>query len=241
MKYLTLCVLISSTLCMGQNSVIIETEGHSIEDFVPSDWKIIFSATGDLNKDNIDDAALVIQEMNQKNIQFNDGLGIDTLDTNPRILIVLFKDPLSDKFNLQDVSKTFILNHYSPTMDDPFDGIMISNGILGVGFHFWYNAGSWYQTSLEYKFRYDKNEFFLIGAEFEETHRGTMERTERSFNFLTKKMSETISAYEEELDQNGEQVEKITTVWKTMNIRDGKTIKTITEPLQWEVLPDVRI
>jgi hypothetical protein len=242
MKYIGLWTLLLITqLCGGQNSPAIKTQGQTFEDFVPKNWRILQTATGDLNKDKVDDAALVIQEMNSKNVKINDGLGIDTLDTNPRILIILFKDTVLNKFKLREISKTFILNHYSPTMDDPFDGIGISKGILGIGFHFWYNAGSWYQTSVEYKFSFQKNDLFLIGAEFQETHRATMESTHRSFNFSTKKMSETISTFGDELDQNGEQVKKINTVWKKLNIKEMKTLKTLTEPLDWTVLPNISI
>ncbi len=81
----------------------------------------------------------------------------------------------------------------------------------------------------------------MIGAEFEETHRGTMEKTERSFNFQTKKMSETTLTFSDELDENGEQIEKVNTVWKKLSTKEMKTLKTLLRPLKWTVLPDVSI
>jgi hypothetical protein len=221
MKYLGLGTLLLTTIfCSGQSNPIVKKQGLTVDEFVPKHWKILQKVTGDLNSDNYDDAALVIQEVNPKNVLINDGLGIDTLDTNPRMLLILFKDTVLNQFKLQEISKTFILNHYSPTMDDPFYGINISKGILEIGFRFWYSAGSWYMTFLDYKLRFQKNDFFLIGAEFEETHRGTMERTKRSFNFLTKKMSETKSEFEDKVDQNGEQIENTRTVWKKLDFRE---------------------
>jgi hypothetical protein len=240
MKYLGFWTLVLTTiLCSGQTPSGIKPEGQSIEDFVPINWKILQTATGDLNKDNIDDVVLVIQELDRTKIVVNEGLGIDTLDTNPRILIILFKDNQSNEFKFKATSETFILNHFSPTMDDPFDGIMISKGILGIGFHFWYSAGSWYQTSLEYKFRYQKNDFYLIGAEFDEVHRGTSEGLKRSFNFLTKKMSEIKITFDN--DESGEQIEKSETTWKDMDIKELKTLKMLTAPLKWTVVQDVQI
>jgi hypothetical protein len=240
MKYLGLGTLLLLIIqCSGQNSLTIRSEGHTFEDFVPENWKIIRTTTGDLNKDGIEDAALVIQEMDPRKIQISNGLGIDTLDTNPRIMMILFKDPKSNKFRLKETSKTFILNHYSPAMDDPFDGIIISKGILEIGFHFWYSTGSWYQTILEYKFRFQKNDFFLIGAEFREINRATTEGLKRSFNFSTKKMSETKTTFEN--DQNGEQVEKSRTDWRNLEIKELKTFKTLTSPLKWTVAPGVNI
>jgi hypothetical protein len=224
----------------AQITPVMETEGQSISDFAPKNWKVIRTASGDLNRDSIADAAIVIQEMDPKKIIIDhDGLGTDTLDTNPRILIILFKDATSNTFKLQEISRTFILNHYSPTMDDPFDGIMISNGILEIGFHLWYSVGSWYQTFLEYKFRFQKNGFSLIGAEFQETDRGTMEGLSRSFNFSTRKMSETKTKFEN--DEKGEQVEKTATEWKRLDIKEPKTLKTFLRPMTWTIQMDVTI
>lgn len=240
MKYFGLLIyLLTTFLCNGQTAPRIKTEGHSIEDFVPKDWRMIATTRGDLNKDGIDDAALVIQEMDAEKIVINDGMGVDTLDTNPRILIILFNDPVSNKFKLKETSNTFILSHDSPTMDDPFSGIVISKGIVQIEFRFWFSAGSWYQTLLEYKFRYQKNDLFLIGAEFDETHRGTMENVQRSFNFSTKKMSETRTTIEK--DKDGEEVEKSKTEWKNLEIKELKTLRTLTTPLQWTVAPGVDI
>jgi len=79
----------------------------------------------------------------------------------------------------------------------------------------------------------------LIGAEFDQIHRASMEGLKRSFNFLTKKMSETRSTFED--DQSGEQVEKVDTKWINLNFNELKTLKTLTAPLRWEVAPGVGI
>ncbi|GCC53318.1 hypothetical protein SanaruYs_35610 [Chryseotalea sanaruensis] len=240
MKYLILWIILFITVwCSGQTLPKIKFEGQSINDFVPDNWRIISTASGDLNEDNYVDEAIVIQEMDSKKVIISEGSVMDTLDTNPRMLIILFKDFISNQFRLKEISGNLIPNHYSPTMDDPFDNIMISKGVLTLNFHFWYSAGSWYQTFLEYKFRFQKNEFYLIGAEFDETDRGTSEGLKRSFNFLTRKMSETSIRVEE--DESGEQIEKIETKWKTLEIKELKTIKTLTGLLKWTVAPDVEI
>ncbi|MBI3221381.1 MAG: hypothetical protein HYZ44_17855 [Bacteroidetes bacterium] len=228
-----LTLLIVTFVCRGQEIVTIKTEGQSIEEFVPKNWQIIRTAQGDLNKDNVEDAALVIQEMNPNNINVSSEYR-DTLDSNPRILIVLLNDTATDKFRLIGVSRTFILSHQSRTMEDPFKGITISKGILEIGFYFWYSAGSWFMTTLEYKFRFQKNELTLIGAEFDQTDRGTMERIQRSFNFLTKKMSETIS-------NEAVEDQKALTKWKNLDFKEFKTLRTLTRPLQWTILPNVDI
>ena len=229
-----LILFLTRSLCYGQDDFPIETIRETIEEFVPKTWKIIRTANGDLNNDKVDDVALVIQEMDSKNLDIKSGYGIDTLDSNPRILIVLLKNASTGKFKLKGISKTFILSHLSRTMEDPFSGIQISKGILGIEFHFWYSAGSWFVTTVEYKFKFQKNDFVLIGAEFDQMDRGTMETTKRSFNFLSKKMSET--KFNEAIED-----QKPTTEWKNLNLKKLKTLKTLTGPLQWTILPNVEI
>src|SRR4051812_39437400 len=64
----------------------------SINDFVPKDWETVGKAQGDLNGDKIEDSALVIKANLSKFLNKNDGLGSHPFDTNPRILVILFKD-----------------------------------------------------------------------------------------------------------------------------------------------------
>jgi hypothetical protein len=226
-------------LSIGQNVPIVVKEGAAIEQFVPENWRIIQEAVGDLNKDIYEDAAFVIQEMDPKRIETRNGNVVDTLDTNPRILIIAFRDPVSKAFKLKEVSRTFILNHQSFNMDDPFDGIAILEGVLSVRFHLWYNMGSWFSTVLDYKFRYQQNDFYLIGAEFDETHRGTSEVVKRSFNFSTKKMRETRITLEN--TPNGESIEKEKIEGKGLDVKELKTFKTLATPLAWMVAPGVQI
>lgn len=232
-QLLTLLLLSVVMLSHGQDRPFIKTEARSIDEFVPPHWKIIRKAHGDLNQDRLEDMALVIQETNPKNIDIQRGVRNDTLDSNPRILMVALKDSATGKYKLNGISRTFILSHLSRTMDDPFDGVSISNGMLSVQFRFWYSAGSWYITTLEYKFKFLKNECTLVGAEFDQFHRGTMDDLKRSFNFLTKQMSETKS--------NDTKSERPTTEWENLDFKELKTLSTLTSPLQWNVLPDVEI
>ena len=59
--------------------------------YAPKGWKIIKSVEGDLNGDNQADAVLVLQKQDKANIIPNDSMGQTELDTNPRMLKVLFK------------------------------------------------------------------------------------------------------------------------------------------------------
>ena len=73
-------------------------KAKSINDFVPKGWKILkdengsnFIAKGDLNKDKLQDVAIIIEKDDKKNIKKNDNFGPNELNLNPRILLILFK------------------------------------------------------------------------------------------------------------------------------------------------------
>jgi hypothetical protein len=217
---------------------IIKTSGKTIEEFVPRNWKILQKATGDLNKDDLNDIVVVLQETDPSKIKLlkSEEVADDTVDSNRRILIVLFQDSITNSYVLKGQTNTFVLGRYSSTMSDPFQGIGISKGKLIIEFFLWYSAGSWYQTNLAYIFRFQKGQMTLIGAEYNEVHRGTSEGTNRSFNFSTKKMSETKS----KLGDNGEMIEE-KTKWNTLTIKELKTLGTVTQPLDWEPIKGIQI
>lgn len=207
----------------------IKSTGQSITDFVPAGWTILDSAFGDLNKDGIKDAAIVIQH--RDSISMVNSLD-DTVLTQPRILIVLFKSAANNKFTLTEQSNSFILKHDNSIMDDPYQGITIDKGILKIDFHLFYNMGSWYSTSSTYKFRFDRKTFVLIGADLSTIHRATLDYEDYSYNFLSKKRS-----YTKGNDQSGT---KKTTL-KTVALTSLKTFKTFKEPYSWEIETDINL
>jgi len=207
----------------------IKSTGQSITDFVPAGWTILDSAFGDLNKDDIKDAAIVIQH--RDSISMVNSLD-DTVLTQPRILIVLFKSAANNKFTLTEQSNSFILKHDNSIMDDPYQGITIDKGILKIDFHLFYNMGSWYSTSSTYKFRFDRKTFVLIGADLSTIHRATLDYEDYSYNFLSKKRS-----YTKGNDQSGT---KKTTL-KTVALTSLKTFKTFKEPYSWEIETDINL
>jgi hypothetical protein len=207
----------------------IKTTGHSILDFVPAGWTILDSAYGDLNKDGIKDAAIIIQHMDS--ISLINSLE-DTVLTQPRILLLLFKNATNNKFTLIEQSNSFILKHDDSIMDDPYQGITIDKGILKIDFHLFYNMGSWYSTTSTYKFRFDGKTFVLIGADLSTIHRATLDYEDYSYNFLTKKRS-----YTKGNDQNGT---KKTTL-KPFALTSLKTFKTFKEPYSWEIETDINL
>lgn len=204
----------------------IKSNGKTIADFIPKSWAVLDSTYGDLNKDGLEDAAIVLQHKDSITLVNN----IDTVLTQPRILLILFKNPSNNGFQLIEQSNSFILKHDNSGMDDPFQELAITNGILVLTFQLFYNMGSWYVTNATYKFRYQKGQFALIGADKSSFHRATHDFEDYSYNFLTKKRI---------LTKGNDNAKKHIRNSKTISLSSLKTLKTLNKPFTWEVEKDI--
>ena len=197
-----------------------------MDHFIPSGWNILDSATGDLNGDELLDAVVVLQFEDSVEILKTEG---ETVLTQPRILIILFRSVSENNFYLKEQSNSFVLNHDNSAMDDPFRDISISKRVLTIRFQLFYSAGSWHTTNSAYKFRYEGNQFVLIGADKYSIHRASHDYEDYSYNFLTKKLIVTNGN-----DTRGPKKQSL----KHINIQKLKTIKTLKSPFTWEIRPN---
>ena len=97
---------------------------EKLEDFVPDFWIIEFIRQDDLNKDGQLDTVMVVKDRDDANfIQPKDCDDCTPIDTNPRILIVLFAD--GKNWRLIKQNTTFI-PRVTASMDsqDPFNGVI---------------------------------------------------------------------------------------------------------------------
>ena len=230
MKPIILFILYFTSLLANAKQSIpkIPLKGKNIESFIPKNWKLISKANGDLNQDKKEDFAFVIQLVDKKNIIHNkDGLGRNELDSNPRTLVIIFKDSLSEGYNFIQKTDTFIIRDVEPVAEDPFEEIKIFNGLLDIHFQWWYSAGSWFTSQHSYKFRYQNHNFALIGVDCSTFHRASGDSKDYSFNFLTKKYSLTVG------NDNDETI-KPKTSWHKISIKELKTFKTFKEPFTWD-------
>lgn len=208
------------------NNPIIPKEGKLVADFVPNKWKVIAKAEGDLNKDKINDVAFVIENTATENIVLNEGFGKDTLNVNPRFLLVLFKT--DSKYVLKSINKKFIPSQDSsinPCLDDPFmenGGIEIKNGVLKLAFYYWLSCGSWFVTDRNYKFRFQEDKFVLIGYDSYSFHRSSGESKSVSINFLSKK-KELITGTNEFEESNPKKTWKNIKIEKLIKLEDLTT------------------
>jgi len=201
--------------------------GKSINAFVPKDWETVGKAQGDLNGDKLEDCALVIKANLSKFLNKNDGLGSNPFDTNPRILVILFKD--QDGYSIAKQSNTFIVAPDSPTQEEPFQDVSIKKGVLELSFQLFSSAGSWSTTSSSYRFKFLHSGFVLVGADKTDSMRNTGEMESRSYNFLTSRLKVSTGNFSSDR-------EKVR--WKTYRLKKLKTLDTFKAPFSWKIESD---
>ena len=197
-------------------------QGNKIEDFVPKHWSAIMKVDGDLNKDGLTDTALIVEQENPNNISITEYN--DTLNTNPRALLVLFKQENGTYKLAAKNDKGFIEppKENSSLLDPLGEGdINIKNNTLRLKFQYFFSAGSWYITNVEYVFRYQNSHFELIGVETNSFHRATGEETIVSFNLSTNKLETTMGGNIFEEKENNPKKETETFIYNPKPILDN--------------------
>jgi len=227
---LILFLLVVSQFSFAQSDAQnIKKTVSKITDFVPSGWKILAEAKGDLNKDGLVDVALVIENKDPKNfIVDKERWGGDTININPRYLLVAFKKANS-LYELVAKNTTFIPSENSqesPCLTDPFGqegGIEIAKGLLQIHMQNFYSCGAWEIYNFDYTFRFQNQKFELIGYNKSSLHRSSGEETSTTMNFSTMKMNYTsgMNAFKD----GG----KAKTTWKKIKPRKLLELNSITE------------
>lgn len=198
MKKYIFTLLLSFAISSLWAQAVLPSLGESaknIKTFVPNGWKIVDEAKGDLNKDGLIDVVFVVEDTNPKNFIKNpEGVGVDTLNINPRALLVLFKKS-SGLYTLIAKNTGFIPSENSeesPCLLDPFGengSIEIKRGLLKIHFQNFYSCRAWEIYNFDYTFRYQNAKFELIGYDKSSMHRSSGEETALSMNFSTSKMN----------------------------------------------------
>ena len=216
--------LLCSTGAGYSQDIKISPEFKSL---IPAGWIPESQYKGGLNKDKLEDVVLVLRNNDRKNFVKQEGLGADTLDLNPRRLIILFKTGTGYKKVLAtDKFLPSVNSEINPCLDDPLSegGIEVKNGVLKIRHHYWLSCGSWYVTDYEYTFRYQNNTFELIGLDISSFHRASGESDVTSYNFSTRKKQVIIGMNEFE-EKNSKPVEK----WERFSVSKTYNLATMEE------------
>jgi len=216
-------------ISFGQNfkyPTIIKSGKQAI-DFIPKGWTILDSAQGDLNKDGLADKAIILQTQNKYTLENDEQ---EQVETQPRILVILFKDPLQNGYKVVCQSNSFIPKEDHPNMDEVYQTISVEKGILNIKLQQFYTIGSWYLTNISYKFRFQNNSFALIGADHYSMHRASLDFEEHSYNFLTRKRVVTKG--------NANKAAKKSSS-STITFTELKTLDSLKKAFDWAVEEDV--
>lgn len=183
------CVCFSFILIVPfLNLPVAIAAGIKDEYVVSAGWKKIYETKGDLNKDNIPDRLIVVEETNPKNFVKNKYLGTEILNLNPRKLLI----QLSETDHSQKIYEVSDLiasagNLDTPCLMDSFsdDSIRVSDGSLIVKFYDELSCGSWTSGINEFRYKYENGRFKLIGKKITTFSRNTGELDIASYDYIT--------------------------------------------------------
>ncbi|SFC51793.1 hypothetical protein [Flavobacterium phragmitis] len=148
------------------------------EDFIPKGYVPFDTITGDFNKDGLEDYILIIKGTDKSKVITDEYRG--QLDRNRRGIIALINKNNGYELAVKNYDCFSSENeeggvYYAPELD-----LEIKNGKLYIAYRHG-RYGYW-----EYTFRYQNNDFELIGYDASSNH-GPVTLTETSINFLTRK------------------------------------------------------
>ncbi|MGY3264170.1 hypothetical protein [Lysobacter sp. HA35] len=177
----------------------LPAKASTVRAFVPAGWTIESRLDGPIDADAKADAVLLLHNADPRNVLHNDGFGVQELDTNPRLLVVLVADPAGGWRRVAQ-SDRLIRRNDTPTLDDPLEegGIELKNRVLDVTVGFFANAGSWTMSHTSYKFRWQDGCMRMIGFDENSVQRNSGEMTDVSVNLLTNKASRTVGSIEDD-------------------------------------------
>ncbi|OSZ78579.1 hypothetical protein CAP35_10110 [Chitinophagaceae bacterium IBVUCB1] len=138
---------------------LVPRTGKALSDFIPKGYDTLDAgqsvARGDLNKDGLEDVVLVLKNIEQEN---PDNLNDDA----DRPLIVLFRE--SSGYRLASIAMNVVMcKGCGGAFGDPFVGVVIEKNILTISHY----GGSAWRWSFDTKFRYQNNDFYLIGKTYD--------------------------------------------------------------------------
>ena len=183
----------------------LKTEGFSAKDLVPDGWEVK-ETRGDLNKDGIEDLVIIATPNIAENMMTRDDGYV--YNFNAPILAIYFGSA-DGMFRLWKKYEDIIAHQVDEYLFIGNEAKITSKGTLQISLEYFASAGSSSSYWYTYTFRYQKNDFALIGKDEKSLSRYSGEEVEVSNNYLTRKSKTTTSnAFNEDI--------KPKEVWKTL-------------------------
>ena len=156
-------------------------EGRTIEEVVPNGWDIQ-SATGDLNKDGIEDFVLIVRPNDPAHIKTRDD-GFE-YNFNPLFLAVYFGSP-SGIYRRFKVWQDTVSGREDEYTDITNELSITPKGAIDISVSSWSSMGTAATGGSTYRYRFQSGDFYLIGEESSWLNRMTGEGESTSINYLT--------------------------------------------------------
>ncbi|RYE24524.1 MAG: hypothetical protein EOP51_07070 [Sphingobacteriales bacterium] len=149
---LLVVVVLSAVASKAQKEVLLQVPvtGNRALDFVPKGYDTLGTAVGDLNKDGKSDMVIAVF-----NVKKEEKPGEDEV---PRILIVAFNTGSGYRTVFKG-DNLLLCKQCGGMFGDPYAGVYIDKGVLSISH---YGGSSW-RWSIDQKFRFQNNDFYLIG------------------------------------------------------------------------------
>jgi uncharacterized protein len=181
---------------------------HTAESLIPSGWRILQSAQGDLNQDKRDDVAMVLIQPQEEEEQMD----------HERMLLVLLQQPDGSFQKAAETSKAILCRGCGGVYGDPLESIAIDNGALVITHY----GGSRDRWGYVHRFRLQDGDWYMTGRT--ETYHDTLSQKSETTdeNLLTGEMvvdrvSEEGAQTTEKLEMGKEELPLLS----TFDINDG--------------------
>ncbi|MCQ2973225.1 MAG: hypothetical protein MJ211_00265 [Bacteroidales bacterium] len=175
-----LIVLMISKFSLAQS---LSKTGTKVENIVPNGW-VCSNVKGDLNKDGISDLVIIATPNFEDKITIEDDFTLK--NSNPPILAIYWGNS-NKRYTLYKQYENII-----PFSEDQYSSVKVdlsvtNKGVLRIGISYFQSAESFDNSSTAYLFRYQNNDFYLIGEGSDSFARNTGDGKKITINYSTLK------------------------------------------------------
>ena len=230
MKYILIFLLISSKMSFAQQYSFpaLTKQAKDLQTIVPAKWKVLASAHGDLNKDQSEDIAIILEY----NLPITESRAYGDNDTElikefqrPRVLAVYFKNSKTNKYIFEMQNNNFILREREGgEVAEPFKKLKIENNSLILAFE----GGGLWRWKLNYEFKYQQKSWALVNANNTSYNPSTGELIAKHYNFLERKTKQ-IFGNSFSRDIANEEIEE------NLYFTQLRTLANFKKPWTWEI------